>query len=251
MQYLLKNIDILEERIALACQKYQRHRKNIEVVFVSKNTDVAKMIYLHQRGYSHFGENRVLDGLSKYEHFLDLQNNLAPVSSKNSTNSTDTVSATLPNISFIGHLQSNKINAVLKYASLIQSIDRLSIALELEKKLILQKRDLNILIQVNTSEEKNKSGADLDNVLELVENIKTQCPHLQIKGLMTISHIDLEEQKTHRCFRSLKGIQEEIKKNDTRIDYDILSMGMSKDLEIAIAEGSTMLRVGRDVFLEK
>ena len=250
MHYLLKNIVDLEERIVLACQKYGRLREEIEVVFVSKKVDVAKVVYLNQQGYSYFGESRAQEGLAKYNTFLNsLDDNYQKLKEQNSNLPSKT--SEIPRFTFIGHLQSNKVNTVLKFTNLIQSIDRYSIALELEKKLVQQKRFLDILIQVNTSAETNKSGVSPEKALDLIAEIKDNCSHLQIKGLMTIAHLDLQEQKTHYNFQLLSKIQTESKNQFSDLTCDILSMGMSRDLEIAIAEGSTMLRIGRDVFGER
>ena len=152
---------------------------------------------------------------------------------------------------FIGHLQSNKIKEVIQYAQCIQSIDNLDTAQKLEQRLAQEGRTLDILVQVNTSAEESKFGCAPEEAEALVKAVAT-LPHVTIRGFMTIGLFSGEEDKVRACFRCLKQVQQRIAAMRLpNVSTDILSMGMSGDLEIAIEEGSTMLRVGTAVFGER
>lgn len=150
---------------------------------------------------------------------------------------------------FIGHLQTNKIKDLLKYnVSCIQSIDRLELAEKLHQRLLFENKTMDVLIQVNTSNEESKFGASPDNVVDLVCDV-AKLETLRIKGLMTIGLFSSEPSKVRKCFRLLKDIRKEIiGLNIPNVAMKELSMGMSGDLEIAIEEGATIVRVGTAIF---
>ncbi|MGN6637578.1 MAG: YggS family pyridoxal phosphate-dependent enzyme, partial [Mucilaginibacter sp.] len=150
---------------------------------------------------------------------------------------------------FIGHLQTNKIKDLLKYdVSCIQSLDRLDLAEKLHQRLLFENKTIEVLIQVNTSFEESKFGASPDNAIELVKQV-AQLETLKIKGLMTIGLFSAETEKVRKCFRLLKDIQQQIIALEIpNVEMQELSMGMSNDLETAIAEGATIIRVGTAIF---
>ena len=150
---------------------------------------------------------------------------------------------------FIGHLQTNKIKDLLKYdVSCIQSLDRLDLAEKLHQRLQFENKTIEVLIQVNTSFEESKFGASPDNAIELVKQI-AQLETLKIKGLMTIGLFSAETEKVRKCFQLLKNIQQQIiALKIPNVEMQELSMGMSGDMETAIAEGATIIRVGTAIF---
>jgi len=149
---------------------------------------------------------------------------------------------------FIGHLQTNKIKEVLPYISCLQALDRLELARKLNQRLQAEGRSLDVLLQVNTSYEESKFGVSPENAIGLVKEI-AQYDTLKIKGLMTIGLFSAEREKVSRCFRLLKNIQHQMKALDLpNVSMQELSMGMSGDLELAIAEGATIVRVGTAIF---
>lgn len=150
---------------------------------------------------------------------------------------------------FIGHLQTNKIKELLKYnVSCIQSLDRLNLAEKLHQRLLLENKTIEVLIQVNTSFEESKFGVSPDNAIELVRQV-AQLETLKIKGLMTIGLFSAETEKVRKCFRLLKDIQQKIiALKIPNVEMQELSMGMSSDLDTAIAEGATIVRVGTAIF---
>lgn len=137
----------------------------------------------------------------------------------------------------------------MKYdVSCIQSLDRFDLAEKLHQRLQFENKTIEVLIQVNTSFEESKFGADPDNAIELVKQV-AQLETLKIKGLMTIGLFSAETEKVRKCFRLLKNIQQQIiALNLPDVEMQELSMGMSGDLETAIAEGATIVRVGTAIF---
>ena len=130
----------------------------------------------------------------------------------------------------------------------IQSIERLDLAEKLQDRLEFEKKEIDVLIQVNTSNEESKFGVAPDGAIELTKQV-AEFPNIHIKGLMTIGLFSAEEAKVRVCFKLLKDLQQQIAAlNLPGVDMSELSMGMSHDLEIAIEEGSTMVRVGTAIF---
>src|SRR5699024_1393066 len=151
----------------------------------------------------------------------------------------------------ISHLQTNKVNNVLNHVSYIYSIDRLKLAIaliKLAKKLGIK---LIILIQLNTSYEDSKFGVAPEDTLELIEQL-VELDALNIKGLMIIGRLSADPEEARIYFQRLKAIQEQVKaQNYPGVEMDVLSMGMTKDYEIAVEEGATIVRVGTAIFGER
>jgi pyridoxal phosphate enzyme (YggS family) len=150
---------------------------------------------------------------------------------------------------FIGHLQTNKIKDLLKYnVSCIQSLDRFDLAEKLHQRLVYENKTMDVLIQVNTSFEESKFGVSPEEAVALTQQV-AQLPTLKIKGLMTIGLLSAEVEKVRQCFRLLKDIQQQIiALQIPKVEMQELSMGMSGDLEVAISEGATIVRVGTAIF---
>jgi len=149
---------------------------------------------------------------------------------------------------FIGHLQTNKVKEVVKYVTLIHSMDRMKLGQALHKHLIKENKTMDILVQINTSYEESKFGAHPESAQELVEQL-SQFDTLNIKGLITIGKLNATNDEIQHCFKLLKSIQTQIKeKKLPRVEMETLSMGMSGDFKVAIEEGATIIRVGTSVF---
>ena len=153
---------------------------------------------------------------------------------------------------FIGHLQSNKVKALLMVPNLymVHSIDRLKIAKLMEKRLTSEERSLRVLIQVNTSGETSKYGCKPEQASQLVDDV-TSLTHLQISGLMTIGRLAGGEDSARECFLLLSQLREEIKTSKAGKKLPHLSMGMTSDYKAALKEGSTMVRIGQAIFGER
>jgi PLP dependent protein len=217
------NIKNIHQRINSACAKSNRSPLDVKLLLATKTVSPEKILMALQAGETLIGENKVQQLKDKYEPL------------KVSPHETH----------FIGHLQTNKINEVLRYAHCIQSIDRIDLAEKLNKRLEFENKTIDIYLQVNTSYEESKFGVAPENALEFAQQVK-QFNRLHIKGLMTIGLFSAETEEVRKCFRLLKKVQLDMLDKD--IPTHELSMGMSGDLETAIEEGATMIRVGTAIF---
>jgi pyridoxal phosphate enzyme (YggS family) len=148
----------------------------------------------------------------------------------------------------VGHLQTNKVKDAVKIFDLIQSVDSLHLAEEIDKQAAKINKIQDILIEVKTSPEATKFGLQLEVVIEVIKGI-TKLKNLNIKGLMTIAPIVDNPEKARPYFRLLRELGDKI--NESRItnhESRILSMGMTDDFEVAIEEGANMVRLGRAIF---
>ena len=149
---------------------------------------------------------------------------------------------------FIGHLQTNKVKEILKYVTCIQSVDRLSLAEKIESQLEILDMDLDIYIQVNTSGENSKSGVPAEDAFKLMEAV-AGLPRLKVKGLMTIGLFSDNEVSVRKSYALLRDFRDQGQMLGLLPQGALeLSMGMSGDLDWAILEGATMVRVGSAVF---
>ena len=224
---IIHNLNVILKRIENACINAGRNPKEVKLLMATKTVSADRIKIALQTGQTLIAENKVQEVKEKYE---DLKN--------------------IPHTShFIGHLQTNKIKDILKYGvQCVQSVDRLDLAEKLHQKLLAEEREMDILIQVNTSNEESKFGVSPENTLDLVKEISTLST-LKIKGLMTIGLFSSDEERVRTCFQLLKSLQQKITNlNLPNVEMKELSMGMSGDLEIAIQEGATIVRVGTAIF---
>jgi pyridoxal phosphate enzyme, yggS family len=227
---IIHNLNVILKRIENACINAGRNPKEVKLLMATKTVSTDRIKIALQTGQTLIAENKVQEVKEKYE---DLKN--------------------IPHTShFIGHLQTNKIKDILKYGvQCVQSVDRLDLAEKLHQKLLAEEREMDILIQVNTSNEESKFGVSPENTLDLVKEISTLST-LKIKGLMTIGLFSSDEERVRTCFQLLKSLQQKITNlNLPNVEMKELSMGMSGDLEIAIQEGATIVRVGTAIFGER
>lgn len=224
---ILKNIAVIQERINNACKENNRNPSEVKLLLATKTVPAERIKMALQTGHTLIAENKVQELKEKYEALKEI----------------------LHTNHFIGHLQSNKIRDILKYGvSCVQSLDRLDLAEKLHRRLLFENKTIEVLIQVNTSFEDSKFGVNPENAIELVKQI-AKLETLKIKGLMTIGLFSAETEKVRKCFRLLKDIQQQIiALNIPNVEMQELSMGMSSDLETAIAEGATIVRVGTAIF---
>lgn len=224
---ILKNIAYIQDRIKNACIKSNRNTDEVKLLLATKTVAAQRIKIALRAGYTLMAENKVQELKEKYGELKEIPH----------TNH------------FIGHLQTNKIKDLLKYnVSCIQSLDRLDLAEKLHRRLQLENKTMEVLIQVNTSFEASKFGVLPNRALELVKQV-SQFETLKIKGLMTIGLFSAETEKVRKCFRLLKDIQQQIiALNIPKVEMRELSMGMSGDMETAIEEGATIIRVGTAIF---
>jgi len=199
-----------------------RQADEVSLLAVSKRQPVKNIICLNELGVSCFGENQLREALFKLrdlEH-LDLHWH------------------------FIGTIQSNKTRDIAENFQWAQSVDRVKILQRLARQRPTTVTPLNVCLQVNIDLEPQKAGATAEQVLQMAA-LAESLDNITLRGLMAIPKFTHDPQQQHKSFRRVRRLFEELKKSGH--DVDTLSMGMSSDLEIAIAEGSTMVRVGTDL----
>lgn len=224
---IINNLQKINSRIQQACINSQRGAGSVKLLLATKTVPAERIKTALLAGHTLMAENKVQELKEKYEALK-----------------------TIPHENhFIGHLQTNKIKDILKYeVTCVQSMDRLELAEKLHQRLLSENKQLDVLIQVNTSGEESKFGISPEGALQLVEQV-SRLSTLHIKGLMTIGLLSAETDKVRQCFRLLKSLQQQIiAAAIPRVAMEELSMGMSGDLETAIEEGATIVRVGTAVF---
>jgi hypothetical protein len=224
------NVRKLFLEIEEICRKVGRDHNDVVVVGVTKTVAVEGIQEAIDAGITHIAENRVQEAESKFPLLL----------AKN------------PQIKshIIGHLQTNKAKDAIKVCSLIQSVDSLKLAEEIEKQAAKNDQAVDILVQFNTAREEQKFGADPKDAQSLIESI-SGLPHVRIKGLMCMAPFTEDQAIIRKTFADLRIIRDAVKTRfaaHPHVDMSILSMGMSSDYKIAIEEGSTMVRVGSAIF---
>lgn len=224
MTTIRQNIHDVRERIASTARDCARSPEEVLLLAVSKTqpvTAIEKAILAGQRA---FGENYVQEGVEKIHHFAQ--------------------NLTLE-WHFIGRLQSNKSRLVAEHFAWCHTVDNLKIAQRLNKQRPVNMSALNVLIQINISNESNKSGIPLHELRQLAENICT-LPRLRLRGLMVIPAVENDYQRQLENFKEIKQIFLELKRN--YFQMDTLSLGMSADMVAAIHAGSTLVRIGSAIF---
>ena len=221
------NLEQINRRIDAACQKAGRARDEVKLLLATKTVSPERIQTAIEAGCTLLGENKIQEVKEKYEALKPFPHQMH----------------------FIGHLQSNKIKEILRYeVDCVESVDRLSLAQKLSERLQREGRELDILVQVNTSGEESKFGVAPEKAIDLCREIAA-LPGLHIKGLMTIGLFSSDMDKVRACFQKLRSLRDEINQLALPgVEMRELSMGMSGDLEVAIEEGATIIRVGTAVF---
>ncbi len=230
-QTIQQNIEQIKDRIAQACERTGRAPKEVQLILVTKTVHLQRILEAAQFGYINVGENRVQEAEEK----------IAQIGNP----------ADVLNWHFIGHLQSNKVNKVTDFACMVHSIDRMKIVSKLNHRLTKLDKNMDVLIQVNTSGEDSKYGVHPSKALAFVKKA-SEYSHLNIKGFMTIGLFSDDWPKVRTGFRQLRELRDTISaQNIPGVEMKHLSMGMTNDFELAIEEGATMIRVGRAIFGER
>lgn len=218
-----ERLERIENALGDACARCGRRREDISVMAVTKTVDPIYINYAaEQGGLTLLGENKAQELCEKYDRYTLKRDN----------------------IHFIGHLQTNKVKQVIDKVSMIQSVDSLHLAQEIEKQAAKADRVMDVLLEVNAGGEESKSGVAPERLNELIEGL-AHLPHVFVKGLMAIpSQKKTEENfsKMQELFEALKGQAHE------RMRMEILSLGMSGDFPLAVQYGSTMVRLGSAIF---
>lgn len=221
MNYLQDARQHVLQQIRRACEHAQRAPETVQLLAVSKTHPSESLREMYAAGQRAFGENYLQEALEKIEALQDLEIEWH----------------------FIGHVQRNKTKNLAEKFDWVHGVDRLIIAERLSNQRLQDQSDLNICLQVNIDGQDSKDGCAPDEVAELVAQI-SQLPKIRLRGLMVIPAPD-----NTAAFADAKRLFDEVKEKHTHpVDWDTLSMGMSGDLEAAIAAGSTMVRVGTALF---
>lgn len=214
------------ERIRRAEARYNRHEGCVALLAVSKTFSSADIRHAAELGQQRFGENYVQEALPKLRSLIDLDLEWH----------------------FIGHVQSNKTAAIAEHFNWVHSVDRLKIAQRLSTQRPSNRAPLQICLEVNVSGERSKSGCALTALSKLALEV-AKLPQLQLRGLMALPALTGDMATQRAAFRRLRVAMEEL--IALGIPVDTLSMGTSSDLEAAIAEGATLVRVGTAIFGER
>ncbi len=237
---LAERLDEVKDRIATAAAKANRDPSEITLVAVTKSTSPEQIREILQLGVCDLGENRVpfltqrAGQLNEFLQRRQIHGDGAPT----------------PRVRWhmIGHLQRNKVKALLPVVSLIHSIDSLRLAEEIDAQALKIEKRIPVLLEINASEEASKSGVAVGASVHLAEQLDSM-PNLQFVGLMTMAELDAPPQKVRHAFARTREIFEELKWHKIGgAHLRHLSMGMSSDFELAIAEGATMVRIGTALF---
>jgi PLP dependent protein len=237
MSDITANLEIIREHIADAAQRSGRSPDAITLIAVTKTVPTAAIVAAIQAGISHFGENRVQEAAAKYAPQHGTEND-AP----------DPVPRADITLHMIGNLQRNKAHRAAALFDWVQSIDRPELAESLNRARAEQRphEPLPVLLEVNLTGETGKSGVSPQHLPSLAGTV-TACPHLHPTGLMTIARQGAQELELRRTFSHLRTLMEALQRTHPG-DWTHLSMGMSEDYPQAIAEGATMIRLGRALF---
>lgn len=219
------NIVKIKENIAQALKKSRRENEKVELIAVTKTVDIDRINNAIRLGILNIGENKVQELETKYD-----------------------IIGNEVNYHMIGHLQTNKVRNIIGKTKLVHSLDRISLAKELDKR---SKRDnivTEVLLQVNVAEEESKFGLKVNEVLFFIEDI-LEFENIKIRGLMTIAPLTNDEIILRKVFRTLSDLKDNIiSRNYSNLSMDYLSMGMTNDYKIAIEEGSNIVRIGSGIF---
>ena len=223
---MYQRISAILYRIGEAARRSGRAASDVRLLAVSKTKPLELVEEAARTGLvSHFGENHVQEGQAKVPAFP----------------------AELGAVwHLIGHLQRNKVRKAVQYFDVIESIDRPEIASAVERVCAETDRRIEVLIEANSSGEASKTGAPMEEVQALADFIRGNCPHLVLKGLMTIGPLDGSEKQVRAAFDETRELLERISLYAGELPT--LSMGMSGDFEWAIEHGSTQVRVGTAIF---
>jgi pyridoxal phosphate enzyme (YggS family) len=219
----------VKQDIEAVCKRVNRDVNEITLVAVSKTFPKEDITDLYKLGHKDFGENKVQELKAKYDSIAsEIRDNIK--------------------WHLVGHLQSNKVKYIAGFIHLIHSVDSLNLAEEIQKQAEKFNRIVDILVQVNTSGEQQKSGIGPEGAKNLCKQIRN-FQNIRLRGLMTIGKLTGDKKIIRENFRELYDLYNDLKPSQP--DFKYLSMGMTSDFKIALEEGSNMLRIGSAIFGER
>ncbi|QEH46103.1 YggS family pyridoxal phosphate-dependent enzyme [Aggregatibacter actinomycetemcomitans] len=227
MNNIRRNLQLVQQKITQICQMIGSSPSAVTLLAVSKTKPVEDILTAYEAGQEAFGENYVQEGVEKIQFCQQHNINLE--------------------WHFIGPLQSNKTRLVAEYFDWLQTLDRAKIADRLNEQRSPHKAPLNVLIQVNISNEASKSGIQPGEILDLAKHLEN-LPHLCLRGLMAIPEPTDDVVRQEQVFYQMRVLFEQLQQALPNAQIDTLSMGMTDDMQMAIKCGSTMVRVGTAIF---
>lgn len=221
-----ENIDGILEKIELTCKKTGRDSKDITVIAVSKTVDSDRAKEAVEAGIVNLGENRVQELIKKYDEL----------------NHTDV------KWHMIGHLQKNKVKYIIDKTALIHSVESIDLAEEINKRAKKDNLIVNVLIELNIGEEESKFGINEENIYGFIKEME-KFENIKVLGLMTVAPFCENPEDVRWVFKKMKNIYDKVSTmNIKNAEIKYLSMGMTNDYEIAIEEGSNIIRIGTAIF---
>lgn len=220
-QYILENYKEICYNVENARAKYAKSGENVQIMAVTKTVEPEKINFAISQGIKLLGENRVQEFISKKDSY-----------DKSAQ------------VHFIGHLQTNKVKYIIQDVSMIQSVDSVKLAEQIDRSAFSHKKIMDVLVEVNVGEEATKSGVSYDKCSELIHEI-SQLENIRVKGLMAIPPVGCDEgvfEKMHELYLKIGEM------NIKGVSMQTLSMGMSGDYELAIKHGSNLVRIGTKLF---
>jgi hypothetical protein len=226
MASVADNLSVVKARIQGACIRAGRSSSEVRLVGVTKTVSPDRIREGIEAGITHLGENYVQEATKKVDALSD-----------------EDVSW-----HFIGHLQSNKVKTVIDWCSMIHTVDRESLALEIDRQAGRRRKTIPVLLQVNIGDEETKSGVDPEDLQSLFRAI-SRLQWLDVRGLMVLPPYDENPELARPYFASLRELLQNLREQAAHPEnLRELSMGMSHDFEVAIEEGATLIRVGTALF---
>ena len=224
-ELIKNNLDAVIQRINAAAARAGRDPSDIKLIGVTKTVDTARIKAAYDCGIENFGENRVQELCEKTD-ILDM----------------DCI------WHLIGHLQTNKVKYIIDRVHLIHSLDSLELAKEISRRAQNVGRTMDTLVQVNVAGEDSKFGIRPDEAVSFVKEV-SRMGNIRVRGLMTIAPLSADPEDVRWVFAGLGKLRIDIsRENIDNVNMDYLSMGMSNDFEVAIEEGSNMVRIGSALF---
>lgn len=220
---VIERIRHIEERIQHACVRSGRTREEVTLVVVTKTQDAERINEALAAGLPDIGENRVQEYLAKHDALQPHRFHM------------------------IGHLQRNKVRQIINDVFLIHSVDSIPLAEEIERLAAISGREVDVLLEVNSSGEESKFGVAPEDVPVLAEAL-LRLSHVRLRGLMTVAAFVEDAATLRPAFRRLRELRDELAARHPDAGIRELSMGMTNDFEIAIEEGATLIRLGSAIF---
>lgn len=226
MSSVKENLEMVREKIKNSCNVSNRKIAEVTLLAVTKTVDVDKVLEAIENGVTDVGENKPQELARKYEVIGDKVN-----------------------WHLIGSLQTNKVKYIIDKVYMIHSLDRIALCEEIQKRAEKIDKTINCLVQINISKEESKHGIYKEDAIDFIKEVANNYNNIKIKGLMTMAPFTENKDEVRKVFRGLKELAVEIDKlNINNVSMEYLSMGMSNDYEIAIEEGSNIVRVGTSIF---